>query len=240
MKVEVAERGLVEAVPLVVFVPLQPPVAVQLVASVELHVRVAMPPTAMLVGLADNVTVGAGTTVTVAVWTALPPVPVHLSVNEADAVKAPVETDPLVAWAPLQPPEAAQPAASVELQVSIAEPPLATLVGLALSATVGALALEDRWSPAWHAQRLAPTTRALATALLWKAGETGNAGFIWPPSDGKGLNLWSARDSSSATASRVRSRACSAPPWRFARCCVRSTGTQSNPGGWIGRGLIAA
>jgi hypothetical protein len=44
---------------------------------------------------------------------------------------------PLIASAPLQPPDAAHEVASVELQVSAALPPLLTAVGDALSDTVG-------------------------------------------------------------------------------------------------------
>jgi hypothetical protein len=65
VKVVVAATGPVEAVPLVTWLPAQPPDAVQAVASVELQVRVEEPPLAMLVGVAVNVTVGGGTTVTV-------------------------------------------------------------------------------------------------------------------------------------------------------------------------------
>ena len=47
---------------------------------VELHVSVELPPLATEVGFAVNVTVGAGTTVTVAVATLLvPPVPVQVN-----------------------------------------------------------------------------------------------------------------------------------------------------------------
>jgi hypothetical protein len=67
-------------VPLVAIVPLQPPVAVHEVALVELHVSVDAAPLATEVGFAIKVTVGAGTTVTVAVATLLvPPVPVHIN-----------------------------------------------------------------------------------------------------------------------------------------------------------------
>jgi hypothetical protein len=59
-------------------VPDQPPEAVQEVALVELQVRVAVPPDAILVGLAVSVTVGAGVvTVTLADAEPLPPVPVQ-------------------------------------------------------------------------------------------------------------------------------------------------------------------
>jgi hypothetical protein len=77
-------------------------------------------------------------TVTVAVCEALPPVPVQVSVKVVFAVKGPVDAVPLVGRLPLQPPEAAQLVALVELQVRVAEPPLATPVGLALRASVGA------------------------------------------------------------------------------------------------------
>ncbi len=49
-----------------------------------------------------------------------------------------MDCDPLVAWVPDQPPEAVQEVALVELQVSVEVPPEATLVGLAVSVTVGA------------------------------------------------------------------------------------------------------
>jgi hypothetical protein len=62
-------------------VPLQPPEALQVVALVEDQVNVEAAPLLTVVGLALNVTVGAGVvTVTVADWDALPPVPVQVSV----------------------------------------------------------------------------------------------------------------------------------------------------------------
>ena len=66
--------------PLVPFVPLQPPVAVHAVALVELQVSVEAAPPATEVGFAVNATVGRGPTVTVAVATLLvPPVPLQVS-----------------------------------------------------------------------------------------------------------------------------------------------------------------
>ena len=53
-------------------------------------------------------------------------------------MSAPVDWLPLVALAPLQPPEAVQPVALVELQVRVEDPPLATFIGFAVSVTVGA------------------------------------------------------------------------------------------------------
>ena len=78
------ELGIVSApvlfVPLVAIAPLQLPEAVHEVALVELHVNVEALPLATEVGFADSVTVGAGTTVTVAVAALLvPPAPLQVS-----------------------------------------------------------------------------------------------------------------------------------------------------------------
>jgi hypothetical protein len=67
-------------VPLVASEPPQPPVAEQDVALVDDQLRVEAAPFATVVGLADNVTVGAGEfTVIVADCDALPPLPVQVS-----------------------------------------------------------------------------------------------------------------------------------------------------------------
>jgi hypothetical protein len=114
-------------------------VAVHDVALVELHVSVELPPLATEVGFAVNVTVGAGTTVTVAVATLLvPPEPVQVSVYDVVAVRAPVLCVPLVALVPLQPPVAVHEVALVELHVSVEAAPLAIEVGFAVNVTVGA------------------------------------------------------------------------------------------------------
>jgi hypothetical protein len=49
----------VDQVPVVATVPCQPPKAVQAVASAEFQLKVDVPPLAIVVGDADNVTVGA-------------------------------------------------------------------------------------------------------------------------------------------------------------------------------------
>ncbi len=67
-------------VPLVLLAPVHPPLAVQLVALVVDQVRVLLWPVAMVSGLAVSVTVGAGTTVTVTDFPALPPEPVQVRV----------------------------------------------------------------------------------------------------------------------------------------------------------------
>jgi hypothetical protein len=125
-------------VPLMVLAPLQPPEAVHDVALVELHVNVDAAPLATEVGFAVNVTVGAGTTVTVAVATLLvPPAPVQVSEKDVVAARAPVLCVPLIDLAPLQPPEAVHEVAFVEFHVSVEALPLAREAGFAASVTVG-------------------------------------------------------------------------------------------------------
>jgi len=110
------------------------------VAFVEVHVNVLLPPLAMVVGDADNVTVGTGVvlvTETDALAWAVPPAPVQLRVKDLLAVKAPVLCVPAVALVPLQPPDAVHDVAFVELHVKVLLPPLATVVGDADNVTVG-------------------------------------------------------------------------------------------------------
>ena len=121
-----ADSALVARVPLVAKLPDQPPEAVQAVALVEDHVKVDEAPLVMLVGRALKVTLGgAAVTVTVADWDAEPPVPVQVSVNLVVALIETVACVPLVASAPVQPPEAAQDVAFVDDQAKAAlEPPI--------------------------------------------------------------------------------------------------------------------
>jgi len=51
-------------------------------------------------------------------------------------VRAPVDCDPLMALEPVQPPEAAQEVAFVDVQLKVEVAPLATVLGLALKLTV--------------------------------------------------------------------------------------------------------
>jgi hypothetical protein len=67
-----------------------------------------------------------------------PPVPVHVSVYVEVAERGPTCCDPLVALVPVHAPPAVQLVEFVLLQVSVEVPPLATVVGLALSETTGA------------------------------------------------------------------------------------------------------
>lgn len=125
--------------PLVAFEPVQPPDAVQLVVFVVFHVSVDALPIRTVAGVAVRVIVGAGAAMeTVADWLAVPPGPVQLKVKVVITESGPVDWLPLVALAPAQPPSAVQLVALVVLQVSVAEPPPATIVGDAVSVTVGA------------------------------------------------------------------------------------------------------
>ena len=110
--------------PEVTRLPDQAPLAVQLVALVDVHVRVEAPPAFTVVGLAERETVGGGAvTVTVTARLALPPAPVHVRVKVLVALKAPVLVLPAVARAPLQLPEALHAVAFVEDQVSVEDCP---------------------------------------------------------------------------------------------------------------------
>jgi hypothetical protein len=128
-------------VPAVVFVPVQPPDAVHVVALVDVQVSVLLEPLLTVVGTAVSVTVGAGVAPamdTEALACADPPEPVQLSVNVVAAFNAPVVSVPETAFAPFHPPLAVQAAAWVLVQVSVLVPPAATDNGLAVSVTPGA------------------------------------------------------------------------------------------------------
>ncbi len=120
----------------------------QAVALVELQVSVALAPAATPAGLAVSNAVGAAggggvvpaVTVTVVLAAAgvVPLAPEQVNVNILVALNAAVTTLPPVDCAPLHAPDAVQVVALVEDQVSVEVPPVVTLVGLALSETVGA------------------------------------------------------------------------------------------------------
>jgi len=137
----VAVKGPVDSEPLVGRVLLHPPDALHAVALVEDHVSVEAPPLVTVVGLAVSVTVGAGGDAVTATDTealAPPPAPVHVSVKLVVAVSGPVDAVPLVGRVLLHPPDALHAVALVEDHVRVEDPPLVTLVGLAVSVTVGA------------------------------------------------------------------------------------------------------
>jgi hypothetical protein len=133
-----AESAPVLNVPLVACVPLHAPLAVQVVALAALQLRGALDPVVTAAGVALNVTVGAGmVTVTVADCVALPPAPVHVSVNVDVAARATVVKLPVVACAPLHAPLALQVVALVLVQFKLVLEPDMTVEGVALSVTVG-------------------------------------------------------------------------------------------------------
>jgi hypothetical protein len=118
----------VPCVPFTGSVPLQAPEAVHEVALVEDHVNVDPLPLATLVGLALIDTVGefvvvgeAVPTATVADWVVLPPVPVHVSIYLAVALRGAVDSVPFVGIVPLQAPDAEQEVAFVELHDNVAD-----------------------------------------------------------------------------------------------------------------------
>lgn len=82
-------------------------------------------------------TVGRGSTVTVADWAALPPGPVQVRVKVDVVARAPVPAEPLVARAPVHAPLAVQDVSLVADHVNVDEPPAASEVGDALRLTVG-------------------------------------------------------------------------------------------------------
>lgn len=142
VKVVLAASAAETSLPLVALVPVQPPLAVQLVAFVDDQARLVDEPLVTEAGVAVSVTVGAtgAVTVTEALAWPLPPAPLQLRLKVALAVSAAEFSLPLVALLPVQPPDAVHEVALLLLQVSAAAEPEMTLVGLALSVTVGAAA----------------------------------------------------------------------------------------------------
>jgi hypothetical protein len=136
VKVVVVASGPVLAVPLEACAPLQPPVAVQEVAFVELHVNEAALPAATAAGLAVNAAVGTTLIATFAGALA-PPGPVHVNEYAVFTVRAGVVSAPLAAFTPLHAPNAAHEVAFEEFQVSTEVPPEATEAALLSSVTVG-------------------------------------------------------------------------------------------------------
>jgi hypothetical protein len=67
----------------------------------------------------------------------MPPGPAHVIEYTVVAVNGPILWLPLVARVPLQPPDAVQDSAFVELHVNVELPPTATATGVAARVTVG-------------------------------------------------------------------------------------------------------
>ena len=132
----VALTAPVDFEPLAASAPVQPPLAWQAVALVEVQVSVEEPPAATEVGLAVNVAMGTTLTVTDTVELD-PPAPVQTIENVVLTVMAAVAWLPFAASAPLHPPEAWHAVALVDVQVSVVVAPLFTEVEAALRVAVG-------------------------------------------------------------------------------------------------------
>jgi hypothetical protein len=138
-----AIAGVSFAVPDSASPPLHAPLAVHAVALVDDQLRAADAPTVTDVGLTAIVTVGAGVTgaraVKVAAACALPPAPVHVSVNTCAPAAVGVSVAvPETGSAPLQAPLAVHAVAFVDDQFRVAAAPTVTEVGLTVMVTVGA------------------------------------------------------------------------------------------------------
>jgi hypothetical protein len=168
-KVVVALRAAVRKVPLVFSAPLQPPDAVQDVAFVEVQERVVALPLATVAGLALNVIVGtAEVTDTTTDCDAELFAPTQVILNSVLALRAAVKKVPLVFSAPLQPPDAVQAVAFVELQERVVALPLATVIGLALSATANPEGVPEPLipEPEPHAERMTNMAQTKGTFRL--------------------------------------------------------------------------
>jgi len=133
VKVVVVASAPVDSVPLVDFVSLQPPLAMQLVAFVDDQLSIEGSPVVTESGLAVSVKVGAGyETVTVAVRETVPPSPVQVSVKEVVVARGPVVSVPLAGRGPLQPPLAVQEVAYFVDQLSFETAPGGTDAGFTL------------------------------------------------------------------------------------------------------------
>jgi hypothetical protein len=130
--------------PLTGMLPDQAPAATHAVALVEDQLSVELLPLVIELGLALKLTTGAAAfTDTVADCEALPPLPVQVSKYVALVVRAPVDRVPWVGWLPDHAPEAVQLVALVEVQLSVALPPLVTALGPTLKVRVGVGDLTD-------------------------------------------------------------------------------------------------
>jgi hypothetical protein len=134
-------RGPTDWLPCVFFEPLHPPLAVQLEALLVVQLRVELPFSATVVGLAIRFTVGGGVEEAIVTATDRPDEPplllAQVSVKVVLAASGPRTSLPAVALLPDQPPLAVQLLALVLDQVSVVEPCDWIVVGLAERLTVG-------------------------------------------------------------------------------------------------------
>jgi hypothetical protein len=152
--------------------PLQPPEAVHEVALVEDQVKVELPPLPTAVGFALSVIVGkAAVTDTTNDCEAEPLAPVQEMSKVVVARRAAVKKVPLVPSAPLQPPDAVQVVAFVEVHARVVALPLATVVGLALNVMVGRAGFTDTTTDC-DAEPLAPVQEIPNVVVASRAAVT--------------------------------------------------------------------
>jgi len=162
--------------------PLQPPDAVQDVASVAVHDNVDEPPGETALGLDERATAGAGAlTATVVDLTVLPSGPLQVRVNVEAVPSGPVDSDPLVGCAPLQAPEAEQDVALAADHVSVDRPPLDTLDGLAEKLSVGAGADATVTTADCEMEPPGPVQVSVYDALLVNAAVDSDPLVGWAP-----------------------------------------------------------
>ncbi len=119
--------------------PLQPSDAMQPAVLTVLQFSVVEPPATSVLGVADNCTTGGGAvTVTITLCCVEPPGPLQSSSNSVVSDSVPVDAEPAMPTAPLQPFDAVQAVASWLDQVSIALSPSAIVVGSTARLTIGA------------------------------------------------------------------------------------------------------
>ena len=118
--------------------PLQPSVAVQVLAFCDVHCSVVVPPCTTLLGFADNVTETPLPVLTCTVTSASPPPPepAQLSVKLVVWLRGPTLSDPEVERLPDQPPDAVHPVALLEDQLNVTDSPASIAVAEALRLTV--------------------------------------------------------------------------------------------------------
>ncbi len=115
--------------------PVHPPVAVHDVASVELQLSVVEPPGATTDGSAENVSVGNGGGFTITITLEL--TPSHVKVYVFVDVRLDRRSEPDVDRLPVHEPDDVHDVAFVLDQFNVVEPLYATVVGVAVSVTVG-------------------------------------------------------------------------------------------------------
>lgn len=131
VKFVVAESGAVVCEPLGGKLPLQPPPALQPVASRDDQLSTVLAPASTVSACADRLTDGAGAvTTTSACCTEDPLGPEQVSTNVVLAARDEIAAEPLTGFVPLQPPLAMQLSALTALHIRLVPLPSATLFGV--------------------------------------------------------------------------------------------------------------